>query len=56
MWILAHRGVLTQIASEHSVSHQFVRRIAYSEAEARSRDLRVERALKAMGCPGVKVG
>lgn len=54
-WILDHRGALKVVAEEAGVSHQFVQRIAYRRADARSGGLRVERMLRDLGCPGVRV-
>lgn len=54
-WILDHRGALKVVAEEAGVSHQFVQRIAYRRADARSGGLRVERMLRDLGCPGVRI-
>ena len=54
-WILDHRGRLTQIAAEAGVSHQYVQRVAYGRSITPSKGLRIERALSASGCPGLRV-
>lgn len=54
-WILDHRGRLTQIALEGGVSHQYVQRIAYGKSITPSRDMRIERALRDHGCPGIRI-
>jgi hypothetical protein len=54
-WVLDHRGALRVVADEAGVSHQFVHQIAYRRAGARSGGLRVERMLRDLGCPGIRV-
>jgi hypothetical protein len=54
-WILNHRGALKVVAEEAGVSHQFVQQIAYRRSGSRSGGLRVERMLRDLGCPGVRV-
>jgi len=54
-WVLDHRGALKVVADEAGVSHQFVHQIAYRRSGARSGGLRVERMLRDLGCPGIRV-
>jgi len=49
-WIKQNYGALSKIARDCGVSAQFCQRVAYNR-EARSKDLRVEKALLALGCP-----
>lgn len=50
-WILKNHGVLTRIANEQNVSPQYVQKLAYGRSDSPSREMRVERALEALGCP-----
>jgi len=49
-WVKKNHGALSQVARELGVSVAFTQRIAYN-LEARSKGLRVEHKLKALGCP-----
>lgn len=49
-WIKSQRGVLSQVARELGLSVAFVQRVAYNR-EAKSKGLRVEHRLRALGCP-----
>lgn len=49
-WIKQNHGVLSRVARELGLSVAFVQRVAYCR-EARSKNLRVERKLQALGCP-----
>ena len=49
LWASSHRNVLTEIAKQFDVSPQFCHMILY--AKRRSKDGRIERALKELGAP-----
>jgi len=49
VWASDHRNALSQIAGELGVTPQFVHYVLYSKRK--SKDGRVERALKALGAP-----
>jgi hypothetical protein len=49
-WIKSNYGIISQIAEQLSFTPQYVHRIAYGH-EARSKDYRVENALKKRGWP-----
>lgn len=55
-WLRKNWGALGKVATEYEISRQSVHKIAYGRFSGHSRDWRVERALKAAGCPGIKVG
>jgi hypothetical protein len=48
-WIAENYGSLSEVAREEGVTPVTVHLIAFGKRQ--SRDLRVERALKALGCP-----
>jgi hypothetical protein len=50
-WVLANRGVLTQVARAHAVSPQYVQQIAYGRSTARKGNA-VEVELARLGWPG----
>lgn len=49
-WIRKNHGVLSMVAQETGKSVAFVQRIAYNR-EAQSKGFRIERVLRAKGCP-----
>ncbi len=49
LWASSHRNALTEIAKRFNVSPQFCHMILY--AKRRSKDGRIERALKELGAP-----
>lgn len=49
-WVRNNRGVLTRLAKEFELSVTFIQQVTYGRL--RSRDLRVENKLAALGCPG----
>jgi hypothetical protein len=48
-WIAENYGAISCVAREHGVTPQHAHYIAHGKRT--SRDLRIERALKALGCP-----
>jgi hypothetical protein len=50
-WVLANHGVFSRLSRELGVSVAFVQRIAYGLQDYGSKDQRVERRLRALGCP-----
>jgi hypothetical protein len=49
LWAAAHRNALTEVAKKFDVTPQFCHMVLY--ARRKSRDGRIERALKEMGAP-----
>ncbi len=51
LWLRGQRGLCAKVAREHGVSREFVRKILYGLADARSAELRIEKALADAGAP-----
>ena len=49
LWASSHRNVLTQVARQFKVTPQFCHMVLYSKRK--SKDYRIERALKELGAP-----
>jgi hypothetical protein len=50
VWIRRNHGVLSRVARQFNCSVTFVQRIAYNR-DAVSKDKRIEKRLRALGCP-----
>ncbi len=54
LWLRSQRGLCSRIAREHGVSREFVRKILYGLADARSAELRIEKSLADAGAPFIQ--